>query len=179
MATVELRRGINTRRLDEKTERYVGEQFDRGEREIIVDGIRWGRTIVQSRGSGGTRTTFLQDHYGELCENPDARFTQPYTVRSAGRRRSMWDKEPVRTTEELTLEMAQKLVADGILRHPDIVKAENARRAAEYRASRETRDREEAAAFEAKAREALQINSDEQSDLVDRVVAAMRWAQTQ
>ena len=83
-----------------------------------------------------------------------------------------------RPTEELSLEKAIELVETGKLRHPDIVKREAEEHHRAYLERMAERDKQEAEAFRTKAMEALQIN-DPDSAIIDRVVEAMKWAQTQ
>lgn len=186
MTTVELVRAPNTRRYDEKAERYVGESFERGERIIMVDGVRWGRTRVKSHGSRGTTTTFEQ-HGGEaLLAERNKRWSE-IGVRSMNKRHERIQAIGAhdanrnggwRPTEELVLEKVRELVENGKLRHPDIVKAEQEQAMRLYQERAAERDKERIEAFRTKAMEALQIN-DPASEIIDRVVKAMEWAQSQ
>lgn len=178
--TVELRKPTaaeNTRRYDNKRERYVGEAFDRGERIIMVDGVRWGRTIVTSHGCHGTKHRFQQDHGEVIIEKPDARYPQEVAVRSHKRQKWLGDKDTWRPTEEVVLEKAKELVASGKLRHPDVVKKEQDEAMEQYSARAAEREQQRVAEFRAKAMEALQIN-DPESEIIERVVKAMEWAQS-
>ena len=75
---------------------------------------------------------------------------------------------------------ACELVPTGRLRHPETVKAEHEKAAAEYRALCAEAEEQRKADLRRRAREALRINNpDDYSELVDRVVAAMEWATTQ
>jgi hypothetical protein len=165
--TIELQKAENTRRYDEKKRTYVGEAFDRGERIIVVDGARWGRTIVTYHGVHGTTHTFVQHHGGEI---------EGASVKSEKRR---WNKEGWRPTEDRVLEKVRELVSGGQLRHPDVVKAENEQAAERYRKQREKAEVEHAANFRKRALKACGANVNPDDPLVDRVVEAMKWAQTQ
>lgn len=155
--------------------------FDRGERAIMVDGIRWGRTKVAWRGRHGTATTFVQEGGHTLIENPGAKFEREITIRSTGKfeRRRSSESNPFKTTEQQTLAKVIELVANGTLRDPAVVRAENERRMDEWRAGRAIAQQEEDAEFRRRAISALGLESDDAGDIIDRVVAAMRWAQTQ
>lgn len=158
--------------------------FAPGERIITVDGVAWGRTYVEHHGCHGTSHTFHQQHGETIGEARPAlgkgapRF-HAVTVRSQNKR--FWrDPSPWRPTEEAVLEKARELVAAGKLKHPDV---ELARQAAVRRTMQEAqaaRDSEGRTKFRAKAIEALGLNQDPgDSLLVDKVVAAMEWAQSQ
>jgi len=171
---IELVKVPGTRRYDAKAGHYVGEAFERGERAIMVDGVRWGRTRVTWHGMHGNSVTF-QESSGEITDDNG----RAITVRSKKRTwREDVDGAPVVTTEDRTLEKVRELIATGKLRHPDIVRAERAKAAAEYSARIAKQDRERKAAFRAKAMEALRVNNPD-SEVIGRVVAAMEWAQTQ
>jgi hypothetical protein len=163
--------------------------FDRGERIIMVDGVRWGRTRVQSHGSRGTTTTFEQEG-GETILDPSSKRADYINVRSENARHAKvhipgkgyvlpadW-----KTTEQRTLEVAVDLVRDGLLRHPDVVKAEAEKRAAARRKARESAQERENAAFRNRAETALaplETTRELYQELVTRVIDAMRWAQEQ
>jgi hypothetical protein len=166
----------NTRRYDERRKGYVGEGFDRGERIIMVDGVRWGRTIVTMHGCHGTKHVFYQDG-GEIITADRGRHTSEIAIRSEKRQKWLGDKDTWRPTEERVLEKARELVATGKLRHPDVVKKESVEAMKQYDARVEEREKERVAEFRAKAMEAAQVN-DPDSPIIDRVVAAMEWAQS-
>jgi len=146
---------------------WVGE-FERGERIILVDGVRWGRTHCTWHGCWGTRITIRQDNGGCIADE-----NGPIEIRSG--RKGRWDEE---STDNKVLKKVQELVAAGKLRDPKIVQAENEKAAAEYSRRAAERDAQEELQFRKRACEALGLNSDNGSELVTRVVAAMRWAQS-
>jgi hypothetical protein len=163
------------------------DRFDRGERIIMVDGVRWGRTMVHSMGSRGTETTFV-DMVGTTIGAPTAsgRHFLPVRVMSASRKSSMVLTgtgyrlpDGFKDTEQLTLEKAIELVEQGKLRAPEIVEAELAEKAAELRANREARKALDDREFRTRAAIAvtLSVTDPLYSDALDRVIAAMRWAQ--
>lgn len=175
--SVELRKPLpeeNNHRYDSKSRSYVGERFDRGERIIMVDGARWGRTIVTSHGCHGTKHVFKQDR-GEVLM--DSKYPTEIAIRSQKRRH--WDSaDKWRPTEEMVLEKAKELVVTGKLRDPTIVQREHEKAMERFRQRTIEAEQERAAAFRAKAMEALQIN-DPTSEIIGRVVAAMEWAKEQ
>lgn len=157
--------------------------FAAGERIILVDGERWGRTYVTHHGMHGTTHKFAQDPSDIiLAEDRGARYPREYRVRSEKRRRSIFNNDTTwKPTEVRVQEMAQHLVDTGVLRAPRVVVAEvkeSNRRYAEEQAAREKAEAEE---FIAKAREAVgEIGVDTNAEeLIERVVKAMRWAQEQ
>jgi hypothetical protein len=160
------------------------EGLAKGERAIMVNGVRWGRTRVNYHGCHGQTHTFEQEEGDELEERPGTRYPGKVSVRSENRRhariRAIGRDEPPdwKPTEQLVLEKVRELVAAGRLRDPSIVRSEHEAAAALYRKRSAEREIEEQAEFRRRACEALRIN-DETSEMVDRVVAAMRWAQTQ
>jgi hypothetical protein len=151
--------------------------FDRGERIIVVDGVRWGRTVVTYHGCHGTAHKFRQEGGDILCENPNARYPREIAVRSVKRRR--WTGDPWRPTHEAVLEKARELVAIGKLRHPDIVKAEHQKAMERYNERCAAIEEKRKQEFRERACQALGMNQDDGSQIIDRVVAAMEWAQTQ
>lgn len=130
--------------------------FEPGDRIIVVDNVRWGRTLVSRHGVWGTKYQFEQEG-GETIINVVKDRAREIAVRSI--RKRSYDQDPVwRPTHELVLDKVRELIEAGKLRHPDVVKAEQAAARARYKARVAENERAEQAAFEAKAREALQIN---------------------
>ncbi len=159
------------------------ERFDRGERLIMVDGVRWGRTHVSSHGVHGQRHTFQQQDGGKIIVDPKSKHAREVSVSSKERGRSIFDSSPKPTTEEKVLATVRELVATGKLRDPAIVRAENAESMKLYRAQQEAGKAREEAEFLAKAKEAAGYDAafpvpSNATALVGRIVAAMRWAQT-
>lgn len=160
-----------------------GERFERGERIIMVDGVRWGRTHVTRHGVWGTKYT-IEQRRGSIIQEPTG-FTgkgshkeRDVEIRSIRKR---YNSKPGewRPTEELVLEKVRELIDSGKLIHPEAQREINERASREYREAVDRRDRKEAEEFRAKAREALGINDPaSDSPLIDKVVEAMRWAQT-
>lgn len=155
-----------------------GDYFDRGERAIFVDGVRWGRTIVTFHGCHGTTHTFVQDKGHTIEERPGERYPGEVSVRSQKRRKWL-DSNDWRPTEEKVMEKITELINTGRLRHPNIVKTENEQAMEEYRARARKAEEKQQAKLRERACKALGINQDDGSEIIDRVVEAMKWAQTQ
>lgn len=153
-----------------------GEGLGRGERYIVVDGVRWGRTVVSHHGVHGTKHLFRQEGGELLIANPDERYPREIAVRSERKRYS--NAATWRPTESLVLEKAVELVATCRLRHPDNVREEQRRASEAYHAKAAKAEAKEQREFEAKAEEALDrtrgLNLTTQ---VKIIVEAMRWAQ--
>lgn len=159
------------------------ERFGPGERIILVNGERWGRTHVTRHGCWGTKYTFYQDGDGTITEPTGfkargSRETRDVEVKSI-RKRTHKDTD-WRPTEELVREKAFELVRTGKLRHPDVVRREAAKRAERWEQRQAEIAAQEAETFRAKAMQALQINDPTSDDpRIAAVVEAMRWAQSQ
>lgn len=157
--------------------------FAPGERIILVNGVRWGRTYVAHHGMHGKSYTFDQDGEGTIMVNYDppskhGRMTEA-KVRIGGRRRS----EETRSTDELVREKAQELINKGLLRDPALVQTEIEKRRAAWRERQIAADAAKKEQFRIKAREALgEVAVPDQAHLaavLDRLVEAMEWAQSQ
>ena len=146
----------------------MGRKYGRGERVIMVNGEMWGKTVVTFHGCHGTKYAFEQKH-GRLIEEqlPGENYSHLIFVRSEPRTSST-------VTEKRVLEKARELVETGKLRHPDILRREAEEAKAAYLKKCAERDAKEEAEFRARAVEAIGLTDD---GLVDRIVAAMRWAQ--
>jgi hypothetical protein len=164
-----------------------GDFFDRGERAIVVDGKRWGRTIVKGHGVWGNSHHFKQDADDMILKDgcKDEPWKEHYWERvdSDRNRRYRRDDNPVRDTFELVIEKVQALIAAGKLRDPDVVRSEQQKRNAAWLEKRKAEKAEQAAQFRAKALEAAgylaEPNDPQSLELVERIVAAMNWAAAQ
>lgn len=154
--------------------------FSAGERIIVVDGFRWGRTWVHHHGMHGTSVTFQQEGGGtiEPLKGEHKHYNSGgVSVRSIKKRRAFYNKTEWRPTDELVLEMAQKLVADGRLVHPDVLRQREARARETLRKAAEKDEAERVAEFRNRAREAIgQPDAEDGSIPLETVVAAMEWA---
>jgi hypothetical protein len=154
--------------------------LDRGERLIRVDGVVWGRTIVSSHGVHGKKHMFHQEHGETIGDVSKSGHFHEVCVRSTKRKSWPVDDKESKPTFELVLEKAIELINAGRLRHPESVKQEQERFRAQYHEREVKRAKAEQDLFETKAREALDgIPDDIAAPVLDKVIAAMRWAQTQ
>lgn len=163
-------------------------QFGRGERAIMVDGVQWGRTHVSSHGCHGTKHVFEQTGGDIIGDMSKGGYFHEIAVRSEKRR--PWMKEDSwKPTEDRVLDKARELVTAGRLRNPDVVRAERAALHAKMEKNRESAAEREATEFANKALAAIgldlttyiadAVNQTTVDELRKRIVAAMRWAQTQ
>ena len=161
--------------------------FGAGERIILVDGVRWGRTFVDHHGMHGTSHTFRQDGGVTITEpydppNKSGPRMHAVVVRIGGKRRD--DKRP---TDVQVQEKAADLVRTGKLRDPDAVKAEREAHMAENRRIEDEENQKKKDRFKVKAREALGhefeydrvLGPKVLASIMDRIVEAMEWAQSQ
>lgn len=160
------------------------ETLNRGERLIMVNGVAWGRTNIHHHGPRASSYTFSQMHSSDPNDGQEigdmgksGRYFNAIEVRN--KKPSPFSKEVHRPTDEIVLEKAMELIAAGRLRDPAIVAAEVEQRRTIIRENMARSEQEKRAEFDQRARLALRINDSEPSELVDRVVAAMRWAQGQ
>lgn len=149
-------------------------------KKIMIDGEHFGYMHFQHHGPHGYHVEFLNINHQTIFEprQKSKRFPKAVEVWSDKVAQRHNDGKPVAPMQERMVAMVQKLLFDGRFPNPDEVRAQKERlreqqdrEAAEQRAKRE-------AEFEAKAREAVGDMS-EDIYLIDRVIAAMRWAQTQ
>jgi hypothetical protein len=153
------------------------EYFDRGERIIVVDGVRWERTSVSSHGVHGQKHTFIQEHGETLGEVSKHGYFHAFEVRSSRKRR--WgSNDDFRPTLEVVLDKVKELISEGKLRDPATVKAERDDVRERMRAQASARQTAEEQEFKDRAMQATGIN-DPDHETVVRVVKAMRWAQSQ
>jgi hypothetical protein len=111
----------------------------RGDRDIMVDGVRWGHVEMKGHGQHGNSFEF-HDLDGDPIFKIDARTGKP---RTSGRhyietawgstRRTRRDGD-TRTTEQMIIAKALQLIEAGRLIHPDEVAALKAKEAAENQA---------------------------------------------
>lgn len=160
-----------------KVELQKGEGLEKGERYIVVDGVRWGQTIVEHHGMHGTTHMFRQEGGEVLFDRPESRYGQVkvHSMRTRrGRREEGW-----RPTEELVLEKARELVAECRLRHPANYRAEQERAAKALQERQAKAEAKEQREFEEYAERVILDSAGLNMDArVKALVAAMRWAQT-
>lgn len=190
MPTIELLKPLAGAAPDHPRAIRDRERFDRGERVILVDGERWGRTEVVFRGPHGTQTYFAQEGGERITvrsEHNPKRFNE-VAVWSGGRanRRNRFatNSEATRKNVDLVLDKVRELVASGLLRDPKIVRAEVAARSRRLEARHRAAQQDEEERFRSKAIDSLllpadRLFTDSEEAAIARVVDAMRWAQTQ
>jgi hypothetical protein len=85
---------IDLRRPTEAEAKAKDDRFDRGERIIVVDGVRWGRTIVGHHGMHGTKHVFKQDRAGIIeAKQPGSKYVTEVAVRSKNKRKAFYRNE--------------------------------------------------------------------------------------
>ena len=162
------------------------ESFIDGERIILVDGIRWGRTVVTRHGSQGTRTFFVQEGGGRVSL-PGPRYGREVYVRSANPRHARrvigghYTLPPdFKSTAQLVLDKVIELVNEGMLRDPVLVRSEAAKRQAEYDRRVAAGAEKERQAFRKRAEGVLvQVFAGNHEEQIAAVIDAMKWAQDQ
>jgi hypothetical protein len=160
----------------------AGERFGPGERIIVVNGVRWGRTIVQSQGRVGRIVRFHQDGGDILIMEPGPIGPFRAEVRPVKFRRL--HRNDNRTTEEVVLDKARELVSAGLLRDPIVVRNERAEARAEWQSAITPDQIRHRLKFRFRAAEALvpisqQLDVTTYGIIIERVVKAMEWAQTE
>jgi hypothetical protein len=146
----------------------------RGNKAIMVDGLRWGTIHMETHGCWGSSYWFNQTGIqGQQITSGD----RPVKVYGdKGERRRLGTYDAVAPVAERLHAKATELIASGLLRHPDSVKAEQAERAARWRASEAERDCKATDRLRAKAREALGDGIGENELTI--IVGLMKWAQS-
>ena len=138
-----------------------------GERAIMVNGERWGRIHCDMS------HLFFQCNDGSdnypVFDDLNVRYPEQVEVR-------IMLSEP-KATEQILLEKACELVADGKLRDPKIVFEEDQANLFKRPPATQGFSRvSEKAAFRERAIKALGLDHDNGSHQIDAVVEAMRWA---
>jgi hypothetical protein len=175
---------------------------ERGRKVIIVNGERWGTIHMQSAGANGSYWWFGQEGiHGEIRREiksalkgallryvPVQVWGDKVAMRQAGISRhpigkaaqAAFDASP--KIDDRLMTETKALIAEGLLRHPDVVKAARRESAERRVAERAEAERREADEFEARAAEAIgqlhHNDPDARAALIAEVIKAMRWAQT-
>lgn len=150
---------------------------------VVVDGVPWARTWATHHGMHGVSYTFEQIH-GETIRRKKERNRLGLdifhvTVRSLRRRDLRHADLDHRPTEQRIIDEARKLIAEGLLIHPDEQKRQNADRLRAMERGRKLAAEREERAFVQHAHEAARKGGfPGERNLVIAIVAAMRWAQT-
>lgn len=158
--------------------------IDHGDRDIFVDDVRWGRIKQTRHGTKGSHYHF-EDVRGHRIFKPGEVKGRSCTALWLvyGGAMALRHEESTEPLKDRLLYAVNQMIECGALRNPDLV-------CAEAKAKREKFEREQAqmrvddaAELRAKAREAIDFSkvnlaSAEIEDLTDRIVDAMRWAQS-
>lgn len=161
------------------------------DKRILVDGAVWGYAQAEHHGMHGTSYDIGQ--YTDVAGNSWRIITieeksnfdrapRMMAVRVRGKSKSAERHNPdPRSTEQRIIDKARELIEAGHLKSPEAKRAELAAEAEKFRAERAAADAEKKAAFRARAMEAVggYLGDVDKSEAIDRVVAAMEWAQMQ
>lgn len=166
----------------------------RGRKVIMVDGEYWGNIDSQSVGPAGNYYYFQQAGSGGSIHRAvssglkgrTARETQArvYGDKIAERRRR-GDEPPLEPLDNRIMKEVRALIAEGLLRHPDVVKEEQAKHAAEWAARQKANEEEKRKTWEAKANEVMALivfgapPVATYDEIRAKIIETMEWAQTQ
>ncbi len=160
---------------------------------ILVDGVRWGGTWVTHNGMHGKTYTIGQvNGAGKRCSEIsviDKSYYKGYrtpSVRSFRKKDLRYQNPDKRSTEQRIIDLAKELIDGGHLVSPDVYERKLAESLERCRAAAEKIENEKQRRFRTRACQAAGINADyseikndDQRALVDRVIEAMVWAQSQ
>lgn len=159
-----------------------------GHKMIMVDGLMWGRVHCNHHGSMGTSYNFSPADGGLIYRDSLSSWNRtPVQVDGdkLARRRANNGEVPAPLAERLMVAV-RKLIADGKLRHPEVIGAEKREAAAKARAEEEERKAKEDTEWEARASAAIAMANlapalrlPDRQRLAKRIIEAMRWAQSQ
>lgn len=124
---------------------------ERGRKKIMVDGVQWGTVEMVGHGCHGPSYHFIQegDTYW-LSRITEGGYDQKVSVRGP-RKHDLWKMEtgrmPAETLEDRLLKTINELIAEGLLKHPEVYKASLAKWQAEVqeriaKADQEKRERD-------------------------------------
>jgi len=159
--------------------------YNPGRKDIVVDGAVWGRIYRDQHGVHGHSYWFEQVEGNRISETvprankPGETWEKPISVRSNAKAIRYQKIFGVRDGQEVERpladrlhETAVRLIDKGLLRNPEIIRAE-------YRAKKQKEDQaslkfelKENIEWRAKAAQALKANS------IYAIIDAMKWAQT-
>lgn len=133
-----------TRRFGEKGAWNEGKVI-RGDRNIVVDGVVWGNVVMIGHGMHGNSFEFYaldKPLYRRNAKGEESRHTLE-SVHGLTKRDRRWQKDETPTDERI-IAKARELIEQGRLRHPDVIKAEGEKYAAEYQAKRTAEEADKA-----------------------------------
>lgn len=159
-------------------------EWDRGCKKVLIDGEQWGWIEMVNHGCHGPRY-HLRDMHSVVTDT----MLQDITCRGSTRR-LRWDNKDnpaaKKTTDDLLRDMVVKAIDTGHLRSPAKRKAEIKAQRDKFEASQRKAAENEQASFEAKADEVVSWLDKRFFDedalmkiLKTKIIAAMKWAQTQ
>lgn len=149
-------------------------------RDILVDGVMWGRAIRHSHGPRGNSYTF-QDALRNTVFDERGVEARVWGNKIEQRQKGGMYAEKVADIEDRLVVFVRVAIERGMLKSPDILRAEAEKARNVWRATREKIERDETDKFRAKAEDTLvklglSIST---PGNVEAIVAAMKWAQTQ
>lgn len=152
-----------------------------GARDIVVDGVAWGRTIPEGHGCWGKSYKFYQEGGGMIYDGRSPVYVQTQKKPPSYMETALAEWRP---TEERVLEKARELVESGKLRHPDAVRADRQKAEEDFKRLEADAEAKRKAALFNRACETVSPVSDrltlaQAQHLVERIVLAMEWAQSQ
>lgn len=164
---------------------YSDHYIDRGRKAIIVDDVEWGYIYMEPHGVHGSSFWFEQKGTSGAITRPDR------LAKDGERKRAVteWSDKHYRLDKARPAPLADRLmnhvramIAEGLLRHPDDVKAEQKKAAEAFAAKRAKADADEEACLRVRAAVCLKpiedhIGENMKSDMIANIVRAMKWAQ--
>jgi hypothetical protein len=104
---------------------------ERGRKSILVNGAKWGSVHMESHGVHGATYHFRQDPEGSgYVRAKNTRFDVPHAVRVESKR---YRDANAPTLQQVLLETVSRLIKEGRLRDPAVLRAEQQERAAAMR----------------------------------------------
>jgi len=159
--------------------------YNPGRKNIVVNGAVWGRINMDRHGVHGSSYWFEQIEGGRISEEvprinkPNETWTKPVQVWSnarAMRHQKIFGvrdgQEVERPLSERLHETAIRLIDKGLLRNPEIIRAEYAAQKRKQDQAELKEELKENIEWRAKAAQALKANS------IYAILDAMKWAQS-
>jgi hypothetical protein len=163
-----------------------GNKYSAPYRDIFVDGEKWGWVNIRHHGSNGTTYDFTQAGAGGLIRVPRDGNDSTYVVTVNGDKIASRASRGIRVAplESRLITQISKLIHDQHLRYPREIAVEQKKRQEEHDRAIQEQKAEKRAKFRVKAIVCLsalpplaqQVSYD---PLLDRIVDAMEWAQSQ
>lgn len=164
-------------------------EYDRGTKKIIVNGVHWGWLYMESHGVHGPsyHTHDLHDPVMVPCDKgPARRKHDPVaaTFSPKGRSDYRWSGVKPPSTEAQLIDYVRGLIEGGHLREPDIRAREVAEARERHRITMEEFERDEKRAFDSRVQEIIDLigvgrSHAREDEIRAAIIDAMKWAQTQ